>query len=69
LNSIPDFESERVVNDGTARGNANSSTSLCKFHIVDVLGVIGSAFAEAEKQPDLSPQQEWQVLASLAQAG
>jgi hypothetical protein len=56
-----------VADDGTARGNA-SSTSVCKFDMLDVLGAIGSAFAEAKKQLDLSPQQEWQVLASLAQA-
>jgi hypothetical protein len=31
-----------VVNDGTARGNADSSTSLGKFDMVDVLGAIGN---------------------------
>jgi hypothetical protein len=48
MNSVPDFESERVANDGTASGNASSSTSVCKFDMLDVLGAIGSAFAEAK---------------------
>jgi len=48
LNSVPDFESGRVVNDGTASGKADSSKSVCKFDMLDVLGAIGSAFAEAK---------------------
>jgi hypothetical protein len=56
-----------VVNDGTATGNANRSKSVCEFGKLDVLRVIGSAVEEVKWQLGLSPQQEWQALASFAQ--
>jgi hypothetical protein len=48
MNSVPHFESGRVINDGTAGGKADSSNSVCKFDMLDVLGAIGSAFAAAK---------------------
>jgi len=68
MNSAPDVESERVVSDGTAIGSANSNRSVCEFGTLDVLGAIGSAVAEVKWQLGVSAQQEWQALASLAQA-
>jgi hypothetical protein len=48
MKSVPDFESGRVVNDDTASGKADSSNSVCKFDMLDVLGAIGNAFAAAK---------------------
>ena len=48
MNSAPDIEFERVVNDGTAIGSANSNKSVCEFGALDVLGAIGSALAEVK---------------------